>query len=251
MRLSTALSFSLFSLLTLVSSRSDASFKVPPLRGPVNDYANMIDDKTETQLDRALRIFKKQSGGTELAVLTVPSLEGSSLEQASLDVVDHWRLGSREKDNGVLLFIAKKERRIRIEVGQGHEGNLSDAYAKRIIDEAMVPMMRSGNPSRSILIGVFQIAKRAHPEINMESLLGQKNLMQKTSRLDQKTFDFYFFLLLFFLIFCGRGGLLGFLIGSSLGGGRHYGGGFGSGDFGGGFGGGGGGFSGGGASGGW
>ena len=241
----------LFITPTLLT-QSEASFKVPPLRGPVNDYANMIDERTEAQLTQTLRVLKKQSGGTELAVLTVPGLEGNSLEQASFDIVDHWKLGDKEKDNGVLLFIAKKERRIRIEVGQGHEGTLTDAYAKRIIDEAMVPMMRSGDSSGSILIGVFQIIKRIHPEINMETLPGQKNMMQRRSHRRKSLNGLHLLFLIIFLVFFGRGGFLGFLIGSSLGSHRHYGGGgFGGGGFGGGFGGGGGGFSGGGASGGW
>ncbi len=246
----------LFITPTLFAIQSETSFKVPPLRGPVNDYADMIDNRTELQLNHALRVLKKQSGGTELAVLTVPSLEGNSLEQASFDIVDHWKIGSEEKDNGVLLFIAKKERRIRIEVGQGHEGTLTDAYAKRIIDEAMVPMMRSGDSNGAILVGVFQIIRRIHPEINMEPLLGQKNMMQRRSHRRESLNGLHLLFLIIFLIFFGRGGFLGFLIGSSLGRNRYYGGGFGGGGFGGGgfgggFGGGGGGFSGGGASGGW
>ncbi len=231
-----------------------ASFKPPPLRGPVSDYADIIDNNTERQLNHALRILKKRGGGTELAVLTVSSLEGSTIEQASFNVVDHWGLGSKEKDNGVLLLIAKKERRIRIEVGQDHEGALTDAHAKRIIDEAMVPMMRSGNPSGAVLIGVFQITKRIHPEVDMESLLGGQKNFQKTSHGDKSLNWLQILFLLFLLIFCGRGGLLGILIGGSYG--SYRGSGFGSGGFGGGlgggfFGGGGGGFSGGGASGGW
>ena len=236
-----------------MSIQGHTAFEVPRLRGPVNDYANIIDNNIEQQLNYALRVLKKQSGGTELAVLTVPSLEGSAIEQASFSVVDSWGLGNEKKDNGLLLLIAQKEKRIRIEVGQAHEGRLTDAHAKRIIDETMVPMMRSGDPNGSILIGVLQITQKTHPEVDMQSLLGQKILGQKGGH-RKKSLEWIISLLVILIVFIfgGRGGLLGLFIGSSLSRGGFGGGSFGGGGFGGGsFGGGGGGFSGGGASGGW
>ena len=157
------------------------SFKVPPLRGPVNDYAKILDPSTKEKLNQILRQLKKESQGTELAILTLPNLEGLSIEQASFAVVDAWQLGGEKKDNGILLLISKKERRIRIEVGQGHEGNLTDAYAKRIIDEIMVPLMQSGDTNSSILLGVYQITQKIHPEIDVKHLF-------KGVQIDRSTF---------------------------------------------------------------
>ena len=240
---------SLLCLLVFYSLKVSAELKLPPLSAPVNDYADLIDRRTEKLLDSTLRVLKRQSGGTELVVLTLTDLKGDSIEQASFNAVDQWKMGDKEKDNGVLLLIAKKEKRIRIEVGQGHEALLTDAYSKRIIDETMIPLFRAGDSSHAILLGVFEIAKRIHPEINLESTLGKK-----LNKEPKKGSVLSLLFLIFILIFFGRGGLLGFFIGSTMGGryyGGGFGGGFGGGGFGGGFGGGGGGFSGGGASGGW
>ena len=253
----------LFHGLLLFSFHSLAAFKPPPLRGPINDYANILNESTERQLGQALRSLKKQAGGTELAVLTLPTLEGLSIEQASFAVVDSWGLGGSKKDNGVLLLIAQKERRIRIEVGQGFEGQLTDAYAKRIVDESMVPLMRSGDPNGSVLVGVLQIVQRIHPKMDMKPFLQQGKYPGKKRGLrSKKSLNWISLLvLLIVFIFGGRGGLLGLFLGISynnyrgggfFGTGGLGGGGFGGGGFGGGsFGGGGGGFSGGGASGGW
>lgn len=236
--------------LPLPSRGESPFFKVPPLRGPVNDYAHIVPPHTEQQLNQALKTLKKLSGGTELAILTLPQLAGLSIEQASFRIVDQWGLGDRQKDNGVLLLIAQKERRIRIEVGQSHEATLTDAYAKRIIDEFMVPLMRMGKPSQSLLVGTMEIIKRIHPEIKMDSLLIPT--AGSHHKKPVKSFYQWILIILFILlsIFGGRGGLLGFFMGSALGGRRRRHTGFGGG-FSGGFGGGGGGFSGGGASGGW
>ena len=146
-----------FGFLFLLSTNLFA-FDVPRLSSPVVDNGGFLSRAAEQQLTSALIQIKKQGGGTEIAVLTVEDLEGTTIEQASIQVVDQWKLGDETKDNGVLLMIAKKERKIRIETGQGVEGALPDAYAKRIIDESMTPLFRSGNVEQGVLMGVYQIA---------------------------------------------------------------------------------------------
>jgi uncharacterized protein len=230
------------------------NFEVPALKDPVNDYAGMITADVQSQINQAFRNIK-DAGGSQIVVLTVKNLNGSTIEQASIQIVDAWKLGDKQKDNGVLLLIASEERQMRIEVGQGLEGDLTDAYAKRIIEEAMVPLFKAGNVSEGVLVGAYQIAKITNPSLDVDSYFGAKQNWQPR-RQGKLNFSSLLSILLFagFIIFwsllTGRGG-------------RGPRGGFGSGGFGtrssggfgsfgsGGFGGGGGGFSGGGASGRW
>ena len=232
------------------------AFDVPRLTGPVVDRAGMLSAAAESQISSALLKLHQQPGGAQIAVLTVPDLGDETIEQASIQVVDAWQLGSEAGDKGILVMVAKAERRIRIEVGQGLEGDLPDAYAKRIIDEAMTPLFRSGNVEQGILVGVYQIAQRVHPDLDLAPLFqgGQRGDWQTSHRTRRGGVPLIPMLFLGLLLFAGRrrgGGLLtGMLLGSMVGRGRGFGGG-GFGGGGGGFSGGGGGFSGGGASGGW
>lgn len=247
---------SVATLALLVSASALWAFEVPRLSGPVVDKAGLLTRDTEQQISAALQSLRKQ-GGAQIAVLTVPNMDGLTIEQASIQVVDEWKLGDEKRDDGVLLMVAAEERRMRIEVGQGLEGNLPDAYAKRIIDESMTPLFRAGNADQGILVGVYQIAQRAHPDVDVKALFGSDTQNWRDAhRKSRGGIGLLPILFLLFLLFAGRGlrrgGMGGFvggmLLGSMVSGGR--GGGFGGGG-GGGFGGGGGGFSGGGASGGW
>jgi uncharacterized protein len=241
-------------LLLVVLTLPLWAFDVPPLTGPVVDRAGMLSAAAEHQISGVLQRLHQQPDGAQIAVLTVPDLGDETIEQASIQVVDAWQLGSEAEDKGILVMVAKAERRIRIEVGQGLEGDLPDAYAKRIIDEAMTPLFRSGNVEQGILVGVYQIAQRVHPDLDVASLFqgGQRRNWQTSHRTRRGGVSLIPLLFLGLLLFAGRGrrgGLFaGMLLGSMVG--RGYGGG-GFGGGGGGFGGGGGGFSGGGASGGW
>jgi len=247
---------SVFTLAGATALPATAEFSVPPLRSAVNDNASMLSRGAEQRIEGALRALKKQ-GGTQLAVLTVENLGGLSIEQASIRVTDEWKLGSEREDSGVLLMIARDERKIRIEVGQGLEGALPDAYAKRIIDEAMTPLFRTGDIAAGITVGVFQIAKRTNPEIDLTAQLQGTSRMPHSSRRRSSPMSTLMFLLIMIPIALMRSGVFfggglhrrhgGYYWGAS---GYRGGGGFGGGGFGG-FSGGGGGFSGGGASGGW
>ncbi len=237
------------------SVASAQTFSVPELHDPVNDYAGIISSDVQAQLNQALRKLQ-EAGGTQIAVLTVTSLHGLAIEQASIQVVDKWQLGGKAKDNGILLFIAKDEKKIRIEVGQGAEGDLTDSYSKRIIDESMTPLFRSGNISEGILVGAFQIAQVANPNIDVEPIFSLKQNWspprKHLSNLPTLLFFLLFFVILIISSTSGPGGTMGR---RGFGRGGYGGGGFGGrgggGFSSGGFSGGGGGFSGGGASGGW
>ena len=121
-----------------------AALEVPYLSGRVNDQAAMLDDAFEEQLEEQLRLLEEETGA-QVAVLTIASLEGDPIEDYSIRVVQTWKLGREGVDDGVLLLIARDDRRMRIEVGYGLEGALTDAQAGRIIDGLMTPRFRDGD----------------------------------------------------------------------------------------------------------
>lgn len=231
------------------------AFEVPPLSDSVVDQARLLDASITPKLASALKaIYEK--GGPQLAVITVPTLDNLTIEEASYKVAKSWQLGTAKNDNGILLFVAKEERKIRIEVGQGVEGDLTDAYSRRIIDDQMVPLFRQGMTTEGIVLGVAQILKRMNPPYHLEDYLEVRAAPRKT----KVNWAKLIFLILIFLFIMsanrhgggGRGYRRGAMAGAIYGGGfGGFGGGFGGSSGGGGWGGGGGGFSGGGASGSW
>lgn len=139
--------------LTLAGLQNGYCLEVPALKGRVNDYGNILSAATETQLDQYLQQLE-QTDSTQIAVLTIPSLEGESLEGFSLKVVENWKIGQAEIDNGALLLVAVGDRKIRIEVGYGLEGTLTDLRAGRIIKDVILPKFKQGNFDQGIIDGV-------------------------------------------------------------------------------------------------
>ncbi|MEZ4483818.1 MAG: TPM domain-containing protein [Syntrophotaleaceae bacterium] len=211
------------------------------MQGYVTDRAGLISAATEQKLERALASFE-DSDSTQIAVLTIPSLEGEALEEYSLKVAEGWGIGQKEHDNGALLLVAKNERKIRIDVGYGLEGKLTDLLTGRIIDNEISPRFKQGDFDGGIVAGVTAMVQAVRGEY--------KGTGSSSSERRRNPFG-----LLFFLLFLGPGLLRLFCPArGGRGGGIWYGGGgFGGGGFGGGggFSGGGGGFGGGGSSGSW
>ncbi len=232
------------------------AFTAPPLASPVVDHAQLLTPSTRGRLDSSLQRLWQQ-GGSQIAVLTMPSLDGLTIEEVSIQTVDQWKLGSASKDNGILFLVAKDERSVRIEVGQGHEGDLPDAYARRIIDEVVTPHFRGGDFDAGVVSGVQAILQRTDPGFTLDFApqAASPRELSGTRRFPPVVVLLAGFLALMFLrgLLGGgrrrRGGLGSLATGALIGG--LFGGRGGGGGFGGGFGGGGGGFSGGGASGKW
>ncbi len=220
---------------------------VPKPTGYVNDRAGMLSSATALKLEHFLEGFEK-SDSTQLMVLTIPALEGEPLDDYAIRVAQSWGIGQQGKDNGALLLIAKEERKIRIEVGYGLEGRLTDLLAGRIVDIEITPRFKAGDFDGGVIAGVAAMA---------EAVRGEYQGTGRTTRKKERSPWGLLALLLFLgpgLMMLGGGPGVrrghhrrgGFWIG-----GPPFGGG-GGGGFGGGFGGGGGGgFGGGGASGGW
>lgn len=146
----------LLAAFALISAAAFA-LNVPALTGRIVDNANIISRKDEAEINEYLENLEN-STGAQVAVLTVKSLEGESLELFSMKVAEAWKLGQKDKDNGVLLLVALNERKVRIETGYGLEGTLTDTKCGLIIRNVMIPEFRNGDYSEGILKGVKNIS---------------------------------------------------------------------------------------------
>ncbi len=139
--------------LVLVSGVSAWALDVPALTGPVVDLAGVLPSTTVEQLTQDLRAHEAKTS-SQVVVLIVPSLEGEPLFDFSHRVATTWKLGRKGTDNGVLLLVAIRERKVRLEVGYGLEGVLTDARSAQIIRNEIVPRFRTGDFSGGISAGV-------------------------------------------------------------------------------------------------
>jgi uncharacterized protein len=143
-----------FGLLLLLGCASAAvAIDVPYLQGRVTDNAEILSPDGRRQINAKLEAHER-STTDQIAVLTVPSLEGESIEGFAIRVFEQWQLGKRGRDNGILIIVAPRDRRMRIEVGYGLEGALTDLEAGRIIRNIMTPSFTNGDFDGGIEQGV-------------------------------------------------------------------------------------------------
>ncbi len=233
----------------------------PPLSGPVVDTAHLLPASVIDALSQKLAAYAG-SNGTQLVVVTVPTLNGYPIEYYGYQLGRHWGIGQKGKNNGVLLIVDAGEKKVRIEVGYGLEGTLTDAQSFGIIHNVIVPHFKQGDYAGGIVAGSNAIlAVLGH----QQQALQQQKLRNRSGTGFLMLIIILFALMPMLSVILGRGGrggpgsgrmgwlgwlALGMLSGSIGRGGGGFGGGFGGGGFGG-FSGGGGSFGGGGASGGW
>lgn len=134
----------LVALLWLGLASRVVALQVPYLSGRVVDQAGLLGEAARARITSILEQLE-QSKGAQVAVLTIPSLQGELLENFSIRVVETWKLGRQDVDDGVLLLVARDDRKMRIEVGYGLEGVLTDLSSRRVIDNLMVPSFRDGD----------------------------------------------------------------------------------------------------------
>jgi uncharacterized protein len=249
-----ALVAALIAALWAAAALAAANF--PPLTGRVVDQAKILSPVTVADLERKLADLEQKSG-IQLVVATVPSLGGEEIEPYANELFRAWKLGEAKQNNGALLLIAPKERRMRIEVGYGLEGTLTDAVSSIIISNAIAPRFKAGDFNGGVTRGVDDIITA----LTTDSAEWKPKRTDMRAEHDASLLDtlapFLIFLFIMFVIsrVARRGG--GNVIFIPMGGGGFGGGGFGGGGlgggggFGGGFSGGGGSSGGGGASGGW
>jgi uncharacterized protein len=220
------------------------------------DLAGIMDQSSVGKLNGFLRELEQKTGA-QVVLLSVDSLEGNSLEDFSLSVAEKWGLGQKDRDNGLLIFFAMKERKYRFEVGYGLEGILPDSLVGSIGRQYIVPYFRKGEYASGAAAATLAvagiIAKDKGVAITGMPRLGRPGSgtrVDRKSSLSEKIFLILLVLLFIYMLIRHPRMLFMFLLFSSMGGRRSSWGG--GGGFGGGFGGGGGGgFGGGGASGGW
>jgi uncharacterized protein len=145
----------LFLTTALVVSAADAG-EVPFLSGRVNDLAGMLKAETKLHLEAMLKAHE-DSTSNQVVVLTVPDLGGESIEEYSFNVAQTWKLGQKGKNNGVLFLVSRDDRQMRIEVGTGLEGVLTDATSGIIIRQEVVPRFQDGDFDAGISDGVLAI----------------------------------------------------------------------------------------------
>jgi len=244
-------------LCLLVVSIASAAPEFPKLSGRVVDNADMLDQATQTRLSDMLAAFE-QKDGDQVVVVTLADLAGDTIETYGYQLGRAWGIGSKDSDNGALLIIAQKEHKIRIEVGYGLEGKLTDAQSSIIIHSIIEPAFKQGDFNAGVLKGTAAMVQvlggnpLAEPKRRASGERGSPSLLH--------TLGFFGLMVAIMFLFGGGGSGGGkggrrrrsrmpwFIPMGGMGG---FGGGGSGGGFGGGFSGGGGGFGGGGASGGW
>jgi len=162
----------------------------PKLTGRVVDNAHLLSPQTKAKLTQMLKDLEKNTS-VQLVVVTLPSLEGEDIAQYGYQLGRHWKIGQKGKDNGVLLIIAPKERKVRIEVGYGLEGVLTDAKSFLIIHDIIIPHFKKGDYDTGTLLAVKEIIK---------TVKTQKNTPQKTEQPPQYAPLAFFGAMFLFLI---------------------------------------------------
>jgi uncharacterized protein len=209
-------------ILTVVSglfllAKIAVAVNFPEPTGYVNDFANIISNPVEEALEQRLSSFTA-STSNELTVVTLKSLEGDSVENVAVDLFSQWGIGSKEKDNGVLLLISVEDRELRIEVGYGLEPVLTDARAGNIIRNEITPAFKDGDYDAGVTAGTEAIISVISGDPTLFNNQPQK------STIGEK-FSLFFFLvmvLVYLSAFLARskriwpGGVLGFLLGAIL-----------------------------------
>ena len=176
--------FALFLMLLLASGFVQAALvAVPPLKSLVTDLTGMLSQNDIAQLDAKLKAFETEKG-SQIAVLIVPTTQPEDIAQYSIRVADAWKIGRKKQDDGVLILVAKDDRKMRIEVGRGLEGAIPDLYAKRIITEEMSPRFKQGdffggiNAATDKVTGLINGEQLAPPERRRDGMhLGGQNTL--------------------------------------------------------------------------
>lgn len=182
--------------------------EVPPLKGYVNDYAAMISPEVKAKLEEELQAFE-HTDSTQLVILTVPSLQGDPIEDFGIRVGEAWKIGQKNKDNGIILIVAKEDRRMRIEVGKGLEGRLTDLLSGRIIDLVIAPRFKRGDFNGGFQAGVAALRDAVRGEFQADEPKGH-------SRGRGQSFFTFLLFGLVILLFLGSisrilGGIAGFI----------------------------------------
>lgn len=178
----------------------------PALTGRVVDDANLLDSAQQQALTEKLAALEDKTTA-QLVVVTLPSLQGEPIEDFGVRLGRHWAIGQKDKNNGVLLIVAPEERKVRIEVGYGLEGVLTDALARVIIDTAILPRFRAGDMAGGIIAGaedIVAVLSGGAQEIEQRAL-SRPESSDEIFGIIFPLVIFFIILLIFFLVIRGGG----------------------------------------------
>ena len=192
---------------------------LPEPTGYVNDYAQILSSEYRQNLEQELVNFEKETT-VEIALVTINSLAGDSIEDYTVRLFEQWGIGKKEKDNGLLILIAKEDREIKIEVGYGLEPIITDGRAGKIIRDKMAPAFRSNDYDQGVSLAIKQIE---------DYVRSGEPAPAETGALAEKAPTFFVFLMILFFLFIyassflarsksfWAGGVMGGLMGGILG----------------------------------
>ena len=177
------------SILSCGVNQNKTSIDFPDASGYVNDFTNTFSKSWINQTGQLVQNVEKETS-CEIAVAVIDSLEGYSIEEYAAGLFNEWGIGKKDKDNGVLLLVALSDRKLRIEVGYGLEGVLTDLQAKVIIEEVIIPRFSSNKYESGIYNGVIAIVNTIHLDRGMEQISYSDSitLLQKKSFTQSKWF---------------------------------------------------------------
>lgn len=206
--------FFIFPLICLANIKPTEEFYI-------NDYANILDKSFE---DNVISLNKKlyEKTGAQIVIVTINDLDGKPIEDVANETFNDFQIGSKEKDNGILIILALNDRRIRIEIGYGLEGILNDGKVGRIIDEYMVPYLKDNNFSEGIKNGFNYLFNYLLDYYEISDIETQ-NVVKDNNNIDEianKIFIIIFIIIVIYLIFKSEsgGGFYGGFGGSNHGG---------------------------------
>ena len=162
--------FAIAFCIWLLALPAEAAPKIPPVPTRdiyAQDYANVLSKETESRINRLSTELQSRTGA-QIAVVTIPSLEGEAIEEYSLALFRKWGIGDRKKNNGVLILVAVAEKKSRIEIGYGLEGALPDAKTGRIQDETMRPAIANGDFNSAAMNGYIAVLQEVAKEYEQQ-----------------------------------------------------------------------------------
>lgn len=151
-------------ILFLLQSFSAHGFSIPPVpRQYVNDYASVLSPAVRQDLENRLAQFEKETSN-QVLVVTLPDLGGEEIEEVSIRLAEKWKPGQKGRDNGAILILSKKDRKVRIETGYGLEGVLTDALSRSILANEIIPRFKQGDFDGGVVAGTEAILKATRGE---------------------------------------------------------------------------------------
>jgi uncharacterized protein len=172
-------SFLALALLLAACGRGEpapAGPQFPALSGRVVDQANLLSPEEEARLTASSEAVERETG-PQFVIVTVPSLQGYSIEEFGVQLARAWGIGNRERNDGVLLIVAPNERRVRIEVGYGLERRVTDPFASKVLREQVLPHFREGRMPAGIFAGSEAIIARLRSRQSDREIAAQDHLV--------------------------------------------------------------------------